>query len=71
MYVEPNFKTKKALKDAIAEGKDITVFQPNGDLFAVEIPVNGVVYLEGPHYPQPHCWYGKGTMQDGKLVKVV
>lgn len=66
-YVSPNFKTKKAVKDAIASGKPIEVFQPG----LGTVPENGTVYLEGPHYPEPHKWYGKGTMVDGKLVKVV
>lgn len=70
MYVDPNFKTKKALKEAIANGEYIMVYQPNGDLFAVEIPVNGTVTLEGPHYPEPHKWYAQGVMKDGKLVSV-
>jgi hypothetical protein len=80
-YVDPNFKTKKALKEAIAalnsgpigerrEHPIITVYQPNGDLTGAQIPDNGTVYLEGPHYPQPHTWYAQGTMKDGKLVKI-
>jgi len=28
MYVEPNFKTKKALKEAVARGEHVTVFDP-------------------------------------------
>ena len=27
-YVSPNFKTKKALKQALAEGKHVVVYQP-------------------------------------------
>jgi hypothetical protein len=66
MYVNPNFKTKKALKDAIVDGKNIEVFSPGiGD-----VPTNGTVYLEGPHYPEPHKWYAQGEMKDGKLIKV-
>ena len=65
-YVSPNFKTKKALKEALADGRTISVFQPG----LGEIPENGTVFLEGPHYPQPHTWYAAGTMKDGKLVKV-
>lgn len=66
-YVDPNFKTKKALKEALKEGKDVEVFSnsPFGG-----VPTNGTVYLEGPHYPQPHTWYAQGTMKDGKLVAV-
>lgn len=65
-YVSPNFKTKKALKDALAAGSAIDVFQPG---FGT-LPKDGTVYLEGPHSPQPHTWYAQGTMQGGKLVKV-
>ena len=65
-YVSPNFKTKKALKEAIAAGKLIDVFQPG----LGTVPENGTVYLEGPHYPAPHSWYAQGTMENGRLVKV-
>jgi len=70
MYTTRNFKTKKALKEAVASGVSVTVFQPNGDLFGVVPPDNGVVYLEGPHYPQAHTWYAKAVVKDGKVVKV-
>lgn len=69
-YVEPNFKTKSALKAAVAAGENITVYQPNGDITRVNIPSNGTVYLEGPHYPKPHTWYAQGTMKEGRLVSV-
>ena len=65
-YVSPNFKTKKALKEAIAAGKLIDVFEPG----LGTVPENGTVYLEGPHYPAPHSWYAQGTMENGRLVKV-
>jgi hypothetical protein len=70
MYVSPNFKSKKALRLAIADGQPIRVWQPNADITGAVVPTNGTVYLEGPHYPEPHQWYAQGTMQDGKLVKV-
>jgi hypothetical protein len=66
MYTVTNFKTKKALKDALKEGKGVEVFQPG----LGSVPSNGTVFLEGPHYPQPHTWYAQGTMKDGKLVSV-
>lgn len=69
MYVTPNYKTKKAVKEAINKGDKIRVFQPN-NIFNVETPRNGTVYLEGPHYPEPHKWYGKGIMKDGYLSKI-
>jgi hypothetical protein len=65
-YVSPDYKSKKALKEALAAGADIEVYQPG----LGTVPVNGRVSLEGPHYPKPHTWYAEGTMQDGKLVKV-
>ena len=65
-YTITNFKTKKALKEALAAGEDVGVFQPG---FGT-VPVDGTVTLEGPHYPKPHTWYATGTMKGGRLVKV-
>lgn len=66
MYVNPNFKTKKELKQALADGKNVEVFAPG----LGTVPTNGTVSLEGPHYPQPHHWYASGVMKDGKLISV-
>lgn len=66
-YTVHNYKTKKALKEDLAAGKNIEVYQPGG---LSEIPRDGNVYLEGPHYPEPHKWYAVGTMENGRLVKV-
>lgn len=65
-YVRPNFKNKKALKAALAAGQRVEVFQPG----LGTVPENGSIGLEGPHYPEPHRWYGVGKMENGKLVKV-
>jgi hypothetical protein len=65
-YVSPNFATKKALKDALASGQTIEVFQPG----LGSVPTNGRIALEGPHYPKPHKWYAEAMMENGKLVKV-
>tara|TARA_Y100000034_G_scaffold118406_1_gene159016 strand:+ start:420 stop:626 length:207 start_codon:yes stop_codon:yes gene_type:complete len=65
-YVSPNFKSKAALKRALAEGKSIDVYQPG----LGTVPVNGTVALEGPHYPEPHRWYAEGIMVEGRLTKV-
>ncbi len=59
MYTSINFKTKKALKDALAAGEQVQVFQPN-DMFGTPT-ANLSVALEGPHYPQPHRWYATAT----------
>lgn len=69
MYTSKNFQTKKALREAFDAGEVIRTFQPNGDLF--ERPQrNGKIYLEGPHYPQPHKWYASGEIVDGILLKL-
>ena len=68
MYTEINFKTKKALKEAIAAGKRVTVFQPGP--FGGDPPQNGKVALEGPHYPEPHRWYAQATLVNGVVTKV-
>lgn len=67
MYTDINFKTKKALKDAVSEGKQITVYQPGG-IFPT--PKDGNITIEGPHYPQPHKWYAQAILKDGVVVKV-
>ena len=69
MYISPNLKSKAAIKRAIADGRKLTVFQPN-DMFGAVIPDNGTVTIEGPHYPEPHRFYGKATLKDGFVVKV-
>jgi hypothetical protein len=66
MYVSPNFKTKKALKEALAAGEAVRVYSPG----IGSVPLNGTIDLEGPHYPKPHTWYATGVMVDGKLTKV-
>jgi hypothetical protein len=68
MYTSINFKTKKALKDAVAAGQKISVYQPGP--FGGREPTDGTVYLEGPHYPQPHKWYAQAELKDGYIVKV-
>ena len=69
MYTTINFKTKKDVKAAIATGKRVEVFQPN-NMFGTETPKNGKVYLEGPHYPEPHRWYAEAWLEDGAVVKI-
>lgn len=65
-YTDINFPSKKALKEALAEGKQITVYDPGFG----NAPKDGTVYLEGPHFPEPHKWYAQGKMKDGLLVAV-
>lgn len=69
MYVSPNFKTKKELKEAVAVGKTVTVFQPN-NMFGTPEPTEGTVAVEGPHYPKPHSWYAQVKLSNGKVISV-
>ena len=65
-YVSPNYKSKRDLKKALAAGKQVSVFQP-----AIgNIPENGLISIEGPHFPVPHSWYGQGRIVNGVLVSV-
>ena len=66
MYVNPNCKTKKELKERIKAGKPTTVFSSG----PFPCPQNGRVSVEGPHYPEPHTWYASCEVQDGIVVKV-
>lgn len=68
MYASVNFKTKKALKAAVAEGMRVGIFQPGP--FGGNEPTDGEVSLEGPHYPAPHTWYARATVRNGLVVKV-
>lgn len=66
MYTDFNFKTKKALKAAIALGTKVTVFCPG----PFPVPTEGKVTLEGPHYPEPHRWYAEAWLENGFIVRV-
>ncbi len=66
MYTDINFKTKKALKDAVKAGKKIRVYSPGPS----PCPQNGRIAVEGPHYPEPHRWYAEVTVIDSTIVQV-
>lgn len=68
MYTHINFKSKKALKEAVSSGQQVTVYQPGP--FGGNVPKQGVVTLEGPHYPEPHKWYAQAWLENGVVVKV-
>lgn len=68
MYTERNFKTKKALKEAVANGEKVAYYQPGP--FGGNEPKDGTFCVEGPHYPEPHKWYATCTSKDGYIVKV-
>lgn len=68
MYAEINFKTKKQLKEAVASGKKIPVYQPGG-IFPGK--TDGIVTIEGPHHPEPHRWYATCKIKDSIIIKVM
>lgn len=67
MYVTGNPKTKAELKRRLAAGEQFRVFAPG----LGTVPHNGTCSVEGPHYPQPHRWYGTVTIVNGIVTKVV
>jgi hypothetical protein len=73
MYTSTNFRTKKAVKDAVMlwatkDGPAVTYYQTGP--FGGNEPTEGIIYLEGPHFPEPHRWYAQATVEDGKIIKV-
>jgi hypothetical protein len=84
MYTDRNFRTKKALKEAVetwnayvvhklipagcSEPRPVTYYQPGP--FGGNEPQNGTFCVEGPHYPEPHRWYATCTAENGVIVKV-
>ena len=67
-YPSEDFKSKKALKDAVKAGKSVTCYQPG--LGPDLTNFTGEVSLEGPHYPKPHTWYARATLENGIVKKV-
>lgn len=67
-YTTQNFKTKKALKDAVALAAGVTCYQPR--LGPDLSNYTGRVCLEGPHYPEPHRWYAEAELVNGRVVRV-
>jgi hypothetical protein len=67
MYVSPNFPSKKALKEAVANGESVSVFSPG----PFPAPTEGETAVEGPHYPKPHSWYARVRVENGIVVKVL
>lgn len=66
-YVSPNFKSKKALREAVAGGKEVTVFSPS----PFPCQQDGKIAVEGPWSPEPHRFYSTVLVANGKVVKVL
>jgi len=66
MYASTNFKTKKAFKEAVKNGEQITIYAPG-----IGTPeTNGIDYVECPWYPSMHTWYTEVEMKNGIVIKV-
>jgi len=68
MYTDKDFKTKKALKEAVAKKEQVTFHQPGP--FGGSEPRNGKIALEGPHYPAAHTWYATAEVKEGIIISV-
>ena len=68
MYTTQNFKSGAAVKRAIKAGERVEVFQPGG---IFESQTNGIVTIEGPHYPKPHSWYLRAQIENSVIVKIL
>ena len=66
MYTTKNYKSKKALKEAVKNGEAVRLFAPG----LGSPPENGSCAVEGPHYPEPHRWYASVTVKGGLVVSV-
>jgi len=66
MYVDTNFKTKKAFIKAFKDGDRIKVYSPG----FFPAPTDGTCAVEGPHYPAPHTWYASVTIKDSIVTGV-
>ena len=62
----PDFKTKKAFKEAVARGERVTI-DPSTFFFKAP-PTNGKEVIEGP--AAYHKWYAQVEIRDGVVVKV-
>lgn len=77
-YTVKNFKTKKELKEAVSyymNSEEVARLKAavrcyNPGLGPDLSNYSGKVYLEGPHYPQPHKWYAQAELVNGIVVKV-
>jgi hypothetical protein len=73
-YTVVNFKTKKAVKEAVrlylhnSANSPIRCYNPG--LGPDLSNYTGKVCLEGPHYPKPHSWYASAELKDGIVIKV-
>lgn len=64
-YTVYNFKRKKDLREAVAHGLIVPVYQPGP--FGPDVP-DGEVSIEGPHFPAAHRWYSRVQVLNGCIA---
>lgn len=76
-YTVKNFKTKKALKEAISLYMNETQFSGTSKVRCYQPGLGpdlsnytGKICLEGPHYPAAHTWYAEAELINGIVIKV-
>ena len=69
MYAVNNYKTKKALREAVKAGFAGGIFQLGP--YDGNAPSDGVVSLEGPHYPAAHSWYAEALVANNVIVRIL
>lgn len=72
-YANHNFKTKKALKEAVADYHNVpglAVRCHQAGLGPDLSNYTGRIALSGPHYPKAHTWWTECEMVNGIVVKV-
>lgn len=65
-YADGNPRTKKELREWIAEGKQVRIFSPG----PFPPRMNGTETIEGPQHPKPHSWYAQVTVENGVIIRV-
>jgi len=65
-YTHKNFKTKKALIEAVNSDEKVSIYSPG----PFKCNMNGTETIEGPHYPKPHRWYAAVVVKDGVIQSV-
>jgi len=67
-YVDPDYKTKKAFKEAVQHGMQHRTYNPSGMFPTTQ---SGTDVVEGPHYPKAHRWYASVEVKDGIVMKIL
>lgn len=68
VYATKNFRTKKALKEAVKGDTTVECHQPGPFGPGVK---DGDHTCEGPHFPAAHKWYATVRVSAGRIIKVL